>query len=423
MFLTLASLFFCVGHSFSYAEHQRMPTADGGSLLREVAVVFLGALSTIILLRPQRHVRFRIIGMLGWALSGFVLWAFLSALWADDLSLTLKRLVVFGVLCLASLAVARSFTFREIILWALFTTTSFLVIGIFAEFILGTFTPSAAGYRFAGTLPPNDQGIECGIIVLSGIAAANIETQRRIYFKACALLGFIFLILTRSRTSFAATLFALVVYSVAISSTRRLLLPLLGLVMALGIPLAVGGALLPDIQNATLLGRTDSQADSFNGRTNVWDDVLHYVDQRPVLGYGYGGFWTTAQTQSIVEKEQWNVPDSHSAYLDCLVTLGTVGLLFYIFILCAGIIRAFRLHYLSRNQAFAFCGATLLFCALEGTLESAVFEPSLLMFLLGVILARLGCVSHAQRLPESSHTRNEHLNFHGATTQKSAYAG
>ena len=81
-----------------------------------------------------------------------------------------------------------------------------------------------------------------------------------------------------------------------------------------------------ELNGATSLGRGDTNPDSFNGRTGIWEDLSYYIDRRPFLGYGYAGFWTPAHINEISAEEKWGILDSHSAYLDYLLTLGAVGL-------------------------------------------------------------------------------------------------
>jgi O-antigen ligase len=155
--------------------------------------------------------------------------------------------------------------------------------------------------------------------------------------------------------------------------------------------------LVPSLKNAIMLGRDPSTSDSFSGRTELWEDVIYYIHRRPILGYGYGGFWTPTRTREISDNGQWGVPDSHSAYLDSALALGPLGLLLYVLLLIAGITNAFRRHRHSPNPVSPFCGALLVFCALDGLLESAVVEPSLPMFLCMVALAHLALVSVRMR--------------------------
>jgi O-antigen ligase len=333
----------------------------------------------------------------GWLLLGFVAWAVASPVWAEDRVLTLTRVAVFGILCLAAVAIVRRFTLREIILWALFSSAAYVVVGILVELMFGAFQPLASGYRFAGTLHPNSQGINCAVLLLSAVAAAKVERRGLTFLRICAFVGFVFLVLTASRTAFASVLLALSVYFAVVYSRRAKLAMAYALSILLCIlVLSLGNAFLPDVKSAVNLGRVDSTEGTFNGRTGIWDAIGHYVVQRPILGYGFGGFWTPAHIRAISEEEKWGIPNSHSAYLDYLLTLGSVGVAAYALLLFAGIWRALRFQKLSRNTALAFCWMLLVFCAMDGFLESAAANPSLPMLLSLVVLIFLAGMNDAQ---------------------------
>jgi O-antigen ligase len=265
--------------------------------------------------------------------------------------------------------------------------------------LFGAFRPFASGYRFAGGQDPNSEGIDCGLLLLSAVAAGDLERRWRALLWACALLGFVFLILSGSRTALAAALLALVVYVAAVCSRGTKIAMALSLsILFCFLLLFLGAGLLSGVKSAILLGRDDpGSVDTFSGRTMIWEDVGYYIRQRPILGYGYGGFWNPTHISVISDEEKGGVPEGHSAYVDYLLTLGTVGLVAYTFLLVAGIKRAFRFHRLSQNPAFAFCGVLLVFCALDGLLESATLNGSLLMFLWMVVLARLAFVPPESR--------------------------
>jgi O-antigen ligase len=403
LFLFLTVAFFLIYHDISYAKrgidnydfaaNDLVTGVDEGSLSRQIAILSLGLYAIANFFVYRADIPLQVGGPLGWAVFSFVTWALLSPIWAEDLPLTLKRLLVFGILCVAAVAVARRLSLRETILWTFVSTSLFLVVGVVAEVIFGVFRPFASGYRFAGTLHPNGQGITCGLLLLSGIAAAESRERRQTIFLASAALGFAFLILTQSRTAIASTLFALIVFW----GSRWSGLTKIAIAYALAIVLCsllffFGVTFLSDLENAVMPARDNTSIDSLNGRTGVWQEIGYYAERRPILGYGYGGFWTPAHMSEISDEEQWGVPDSHSTYLDYLLNLGAVGLIAYVFLLLAGIRRAFRLQRLSGNPGFAFCGAVLVFCALDGLLESAAAGPSLLMFLCMVVLARLAFV-------------------------------
>jgi hypothetical protein len=70
---------------------------------------------------------------------------------------------------------------------------------------------------------------------------------------------------------------------------------------------------------SSALGRDNT----LTGRTEVWADILPARTQQPLLGYGFGSFWTDARRQL------YDIPTAHNGYLDILLELGEVGLAFY----------------------------------------------------------------------------------------------
>jgi exopolysaccharide production protein ExoQ len=408
IFLFLAAVFFLCQHDLFYSKRvsDNFSTTDDdiaaavseGSAPRRIALLSLGLFAIVDLIRHKGRGRLQIHGLLGWILIGFAAWAFLSLIWASDLALTFRRLMAFGVLCIAAAAIAKRFTLREIVLWTSFSSTLFLAIGVSAELILGTFRPLASGYRFAGTLHPNHQGINCALVLLSGLAAADLVKRRRTLFRACALLGFVFLILTGSRTAFGAVLLPVAMYLVMESSRRAKIATAYGLSIIFCVLLMAFGNTLPShLKSVVMLGRDSSDVDSFNGRAGIWEEIANYVDQRPILGYGYGGFWTPAHISEISHEQNWGIPNSHSTYLDFLLTLGAVGLFAYSLSLFAGIGLALQLHRLTHYAAFAFLGALLIFCAGNGLLESALIDSPSLTFVSALALIHLAFRSSAVR--------------------------
>ena len=59
---------------------------------------------------------------------------------------------------------------------------------------------------------------------------------------------------------------------------------------------------------------------TLTGRTEVWASLLPTVKHSPVIGSGFGGFWTS-RTRDFFE-----ISGAHSGYLDILLGLGFVGL-------------------------------------------------------------------------------------------------
>jgi exopolysaccharide production protein ExoQ len=409
--LFLATVFFLAVHDVHYSqraaegfnpsEDDLIALADAGSTTRHIAMLALGVFG-IVSLRRNRGIRLRIQGLLAWTILLYTGWAVLSLAWAEDTPLTLRRLIVFVILSLAAVAIARRCSTNEIVFLTFFWSLLYLIVGISAELVLGTFHPFTSGYRFAGTQHPNSEGVNCALLLISGVAGADIEKGKRLLFRACAAVGLVFLIRTGSRTAFAAAVAGLAVYWIIRSSRAAKMIAIpLGLSVAFFLLLIIPGeALLPTLRNGFMLGRGDSNADSFNGRSEIWEKVAIYIHQRPIAGYGYGGFWTEHHITDISAEQDWPVGSAHSAFRECMLSLGLVGLIAYIVAFCGGIKRSLDLHRSTQAASFAFCAAFLMFCVTNGLLDSFIIDLTLVAFLIMITLTRLAFV------PEAALTEN-----------------
>jgi exopolysaccharide production protein ExoQ len=405
VFLVLSVALFFIVHwplevqraldDYNQSQEAIVQEVASGSAIRQVVLIVLGVFALVSLVSRRSDRPLRMDSRLGWILVIFTAWALLSLMWSEDPPLTLKRLAILVILSIVAVAMVRRFSLHEIVLWTFYNMALFLVVAIVVEVSAGAFQPFASGYRFSGTQHPNGEGIECGILLLSALAAGRVEKRHRWIFWSFGSLAVIFLFLTRSRTSLIATLLGLAVYATTLSpwKTRRMILPALGILLPLIILLVSGGA-ISGLQNALALGRDDvaDSPDSFSGRTIIWSDVGPYIREHPILGHGYEGFWTPAHIAVISDKEDWGVPDSHSAYVDCLLTLGYVGLTMYSLSFIGGLWRVFGFYRRTLDSNFAFLAGLLVFCIVNGFLESALGEGGLLTLLSLVVLFRLAFV-------------------------------
>jgi exopolysaccharide production protein ExoQ len=404
--LFLATVFFLALHDLHYSqkaiedfnpsENDLIALADAGSTTRRIAMLALGVFGVVSLMRSG-GIRLRIQGILGWTILLYTGWAILSLTWAQDTSLTLRRLVVFVILCVAAVAIARRCSTKEIVFVTFFWSLIYLLVGVSAELILGNFHPVASGYRFAGTQHPNSEGVNCALLLLSGLAAGDIERPRRAMFRACAALGLLCLILTGSRTAFAAAVAGLTVYWIMTSSraAKMIAIPLALSALFCLLVISPGEGALTTLRSGFMLGRGDSNAESFNGRSEIWEKVEVYIRQRPIAGYGYGGFWTERHISDISAEQDWPVGSAHSAFRECMLSLGWVGLIAYIAAFGGGIQRSITLHRSTHAASFAFCTSFLIFCLTNGLLDSFIIDLTLVAFLIMITLTRLAFVSEA----------------------------
>ena len=95
--------------------------------------------------------------------------------------------------------------------------------------------------------------------------------------------------------------------------------------LVLVILLAAYGTSAPFLAGSNVAGFTSmlGRDSTLTGRTEVWHDVLPAREQQPLLGYGFGSFWTDAR------RLLYDIPTAHNGYLDVMLELGEVGLVFY----------------------------------------------------------------------------------------------
>ena len=362
-----------------------------GSAMRQLQITLLGVVGIGLLVSRRRDayswVPPNILGGLSVVLAALIL---VSIVWSDEPLLSTRRLVALAMLGLAALAYRRM-PGEEFLRLVFFTTLAALAFGLARELVRGTFHPWDPSYRFKGTLPhPNVQGWTCALAVLSGLSI--VHGLRRWRWAVALLLPLACLLLTRSRTSLAAFLGAAFFYTfLSMLRTRR---------AAFAASLCLAGTALVSMvwieqassvaEDAIKLGRQDSDLATFQGRTELWQEVLVFARARPWFGYGYDVFWSRDRIEDFSRVFGWAPSNAHSLYLDMLLGIGGVGLAIFVCLLAAGIGRASSAAFHSRNVTDLFIATLLVFCVLHGFLETTLVGPSFLTFLFMTAVARLG---------------------------------
>lgn len=131
----------------------------------------------------------------------------------------------------------------------------------------------------------------------------------------------------------------------------------------------VYGTITPFLGSLTLfdvssfLGRDET----LTGRSEIWSRLIPYVMQKPIVGHGFGGFWT--------EEMQARINTSaHNGYLDQIVNLGFVGYFLFSMFLVSCCRRA------QREMTMDFDWALLWICILLMALIHNISESTMTSF-------------------------------------------
>jgi exopolysaccharide production protein ExoQ len=163
-----------------------------------------------------------------------------------------------------------------------------------------------------------------GVVVYLYLFLAG-SRRRWLLFSAAALCG-IMVALSTSKT--AALIGAVMLLLATLYNASRKSGIAAWTVAATAMVLGGTGALLlasnPD-EALSAFGRDAT----LTGRTGLWEAVWLEILDRPVLGSGYGAFWSDAGERGghIFALVGWEPPHSHNGFLDLALDLGVVGIL------------------------------------------------------------------------------------------------
>lgn len=131
------------------------------------------------------------------------------------------------------------------------------------------------------------------------------------------------LLLSQTKTGlviFLSLLILLPIYK-ALRWSYTVVLPLL--IVAVNVGGIVSVWLVDNLETIlTALGKDST----LTGRTPLWEAVINKIQERPLLGYGYGAFWLGLDGESAdIWQIGWDAPNSHNGVLDVWLDLGLLG--------------------------------------------------------------------------------------------------
>jgi O-antigen ligase len=211
------------------------------------------------------------------------------------------------------------------------------------------------------------------------------------------------LLATKSRTSLAGLVVAVLVVQ-CVRLTRGTALLALG-VCWLASTLALAAVLIHGEWRPPtgflLLGRADpEETATLTGRTELWEALDDYMEKRPLMGYGYGGFWTPARVENVSEGQGWGVgvPDAHSLYYDLVLNVGLIGAGAYLVAAARFGVRAAVQYFATGEADGGLLVGLLVFVLVLGGSESAGMEVSCVTFVAASGIGRLAFFNPGPRI-------------------------
>ena len=417
LLLRFATVF--LGISFFLAEHslkkefpaEEVDAKQTFSISRQIGIASVGVLGCILLVaRGGRPLVFNnALAKMILALGAVCL---LSILWSDDIAFTIRRLGG-AVLCfIGVLGFCRQFSPRDLCKMVLVLSVAYVCAGVASELGGIGYSMEAARYRFGGTVNPNLQGIYCALIGLSALCLLQGSTGNRWKLRGLFLFGVAFLLLTGSRTALYSFLLAVAAHWWLSSSPRSKALLLTGVpallaLLVLGYELFVGNATVRFLEVITV-GRDVETLSTMTSRIPVWNELIHYIGERPLLGYGYQGFWAGDRLNQFAESLGWAAQSSHNAYLETILSVGLIGGTLHILIVIFGVFRSSRYYRDTADLGFGFVFALIAFATVHSFAESAFSKPLFPCMIFVTGLSMLAFQPYAWRLDAIKRRRFSH---------------
>lgn len=310
-----------------------------------------------------------------------------STFWSIDQGLTFRRAIAIGMTTAFGIYVAARYNWREMlalfgVVWVILCVGSIIVslavpsIGVETEIHVGAwkglwFQKNTLGGHMARAA-----------LLFAFLAITQPEYRRIWYFGL--VLAVLLVFLSTSKTSLVGMLLGFIILFVGWFMRRG---PVSSLTMFWS--LITFGSLLVFIiitDPGLLLGLIGRDA-TLTGRTDIWVALFEVIDERPLLGYGYGAFWGEGSDPAAYVKEvtQWDVPTAHNGWLETWLSIGLVGLLLFAASFALTIIRAFATAFQSWNGFFVI-GFILQFFLFSMS-ESVILQQNTIVWVTYVAIA------------------------------------
>jgi len=119
---------------------------------------------------------------------------------------------------------------------------------------------------------------------------------------------------------------------------------------------------------------------TLTGRSNIWADLIPYAMQKPILGHGWGGFWTNDMRATL------DFP-AHNGYLETILDTGFIGLFFFSIFLISNCRKAQQ--FMTRNFDWGILWFCLLLITVTRNITESIncFNDSLLAILLFMLIS------------------------------------
>ncbi|MCG6550788.1 MAG: O-antigen ligase family protein [Candidatus Magnetominusculus sp. LBB02] len=333
------------------------------------------------------------------SLTALMALSLLSSLWSDFPAIVFRRGLEFAGLSLLGVYLAMRFKPEE--QFNLFAITLALIIFSSAFFVAALHDYGVMHYVSYGENHPgawrgifnhkNVLGIYADFAVIVFLLLKPTEIKYHIVKWTVILLSFGMSILSKSGGAIAILFVAVGLVPFYATLRNHVYKRVISYCAAIISVVSMVSLLLMKLETVLDVMGKDT---TLTGRKCVWEGTFILLGEKPILGYGYGGFWLGIDSagQTVRQLCNWGIQHSHNGFIETCINIGLLGFLIFI----AGFFRAARhafrnLHQTDNTKAlWQFSLISLIFMAnlLENNL---VIGGGLIWLILVSLMISLCC--------------------------------
>lgn len=313
-----------------------------------------------------------------------ILLPLISILWSIGPSITLRRAIALVMSMAVAYVLATRFTPRRQVVVLGVVLGGATLLSILAGVVMPglAFMPGEGALRGV-FIHKNVLGWISCFTVAVGLAARTDPSRRmRRGGLLLVLSGAAGVLLSTSATSLLAALTAAATFRVVPAITRRRGIERLAMVFGLMVltVLLIGGLALSYGAILEALGKDPT----LTGRVQLWQSVDPEIARRPVLGFGYGAFWSegNATAWRIWEALGWQAPHAHNGYRDLMLGVGLVGLVLFVIVTARGLSQGLALCTEAPGEAWTLPVSFITISLVLNLTESTILMQNDLMWVL-----------------------------------------
>ena len=349
--------------------------------LESLIKTFIYGVACFFLIVRWKNVLYRLIkkDKLIWIVFATSFIVLISYFWSSFPEVTLRRSFLFLGITLYGIYFGTRYTFKQ--------QLEFLAWGFRIVVFMSLFFCIALPQY--GTMHGLHQGAWRGIFMHKNGLGGSMALSSIVFFillmrdgtKVLSTWVFLFIsivLMISSRSSTALVTFVAVVLLLLLYRVFRLrynlMIPILIFIL-----LTASGFILLVLNNSEVVVGLIGKDLTLTGRTELWPFVWEAIQKRPLLGYGYEGFWFPENSEAwrIWTAVGWKPTHPHNGTLKLLLEIGWLGTLTFLLSFFLSFLKSLALIRLTKTSEYYFPIALMTFIFLSGLTESSFMETDI----------------------------------------------